>query len=254
MSRLSARRSSYSWKSVLFLTLSIDLVAVTAAALLAKGQFEEGGAITFLSLLQLVFMSVVAWSIFKTRKGASEPIDWKTPYVLWLIISAGFLYLAMDEMCGIHEMVDILIHKVLGIQETDLSDRIDDAIVAICALIGLASLFVYRAELKNDRAAFPLLVVGCCLLLLRIALDAFTNRQDYTTRLWRSIPKEFYSSYPREMPLVIRPWLMFFEDALKVIGEGVLIGFFHDCLVIAGRYGTRTNPGAQKQTGWQPSA
>jgi hypothetical protein len=216
---------------------------VIVAALLGQEHFEESGFITFLSFLQLVFISILAWFVFKTRRGTSESIDWKAPYVLWIIISIGFMFLAADELCGIHETADILIHKILGMQETDLSDRLDDAIVAFYVVIALAFLYVYRTELKHYRAAFPLLGVGFCLMLVSIAVDAFTNRQDYTTRCWRSLPVEFYSSYPPEFPIILRSWLMVIEDALKVIGEGVFIGFFHHCLIIAERFSKERRPG-----------
>ena len=47
---------------------------------------------------------------------------------IWLLVSIGFAYLALDEALSIHESIDIAGHWLLGATETGVTDRVDDLI------------------------------------------------------------------------------------------------------------------------------
>ena len=57
--------------------------------------------------------------------------DLKTQnWLTWIILSCGCAFLAMDDKFIYHENLDKAIHSLFKWQETKLSDRIDDIIVA----------------------------------------------------------------------------------------------------------------------------
>ena len=74
---------------------------------------------------------------------------------MWLILVFTSLYLAIDEIIMIHENIDFFIHRIFNIEETGLTDRIDDAIVAIYGLCGLIGIYLYRKELSNYMTCPP---------------------------------------------------------------------------------------------------
>ena len=58
----------------------------------------------------------------------------------WLILVAGFVCLAFDEIFMYHERFDKYLHFALSIRETPWTDRIDDLLVGL--YVALASLLV----------------------------------------------------------------------------------------------------------------
>ncbi len=215
-------------KSILLIIISIDIIVIIIALVLGKTPdqyFGEGSFITYLSFFQLIVISILAWIIFKIRKGGSKLKEWRAPFFIWLIMAIAFTYLSLDEVCLIHENIDFFIHRIFKIQETGFTDRIDDVIVGCYGLFGLMVLYFYREELKKYREAFPLLIVGFIFMFSMVLLDIITNRKDILQIL---ISKPYLVSK-------LHSWLGVIEDMFKIIAEGVFIGGFYCCLEIARR-------------------
>lgn len=98
----------------------------------------EKGPLTFLSFLQLAAIAVVAWMIFQARSTGADKFSPKQPAFLWAIVSCGFMLLAVDEMFQVHERIDYAVHDLLALDPTPVTDRLDDVIVGLYGLIGVA--------------------------------------------------------------------------------------------------------------------
>ncbi len=131
-------------KSLVLSIVFIDVVILAAAALTGTPPdqyFKEGKAITWLSFVQLLATAALSWHIYTLRKNAPESKPQRHLHRLWLIIAAGFVFLAVDEIAGIHEGIDHLIHAFMNMEETGLTDRIDDVIVMAYGLVGIGVLY-----------------------------------------------------------------------------------------------------------------
>lgn len=97
---------------------------------------DEWAPVSLLSGFQLFACGLLALEIHKSR-----------PAWLWKLIGWGFLFLCADEMLQIHESTDRVIHWLFGIHETRFTDHLDDVIVGIYGLAGLAALIAGRQEM-----------------------------------------------------------------------------------------------------------
>ncbi len=205
---------------VFFLVLLSNFLVVGAAIVIYKNtgvnHFGEGGFITILSVLQLLVISSLSCNIFRIRKAANQQSLWKDSSAVWAIIALGFIFLAADDFFMIHETVDRLIHHVFNIQETGFTDRIDDVLVGLYGLAGVAVLMTYHKELKNFREAFPFFIIGFVFLFTMVLFDVLTNRKD--------ILSVFFG---HDYASIIYVWLFLAEDSLKVFAEAFfIIAFF----------------------------
>ena len=146
------------------------------------------------------------------RKGSL----WIDSSAVWAIIALGFLFLAADDLFRIHENFDNLIHYVFNMQETGLTDRIDDIIIGLYGFIGIGVLIAYRDELIIYKKNLPFFILGFVTLFIMVALDVLTNRNDI-------LPLVF----DRDKAVVLYVWLSLAEDSLKVMAEAFFILAFY---------------------------
>ena len=111
--------------------------------------FGEWGIVTLISALHLLITAMLAALVFGVRHPAHQSFRWRESSAIWMIMAVGFCFLAIDELLSVHEFIDISLHRTLGWQETPLSDRLDDLLLGLYALIGLGVLYVYREELHR---------------------------------------------------------------------------------------------------------
>jgi hypothetical protein len=206
--------------------LLLDAVAIVLAV--RAGQppdqfFKEYAAMTYLSGLQLLAISFVCWRIFRPRRSPSRHRGLRDPSWLWAMIALGFLFFACDEVLRIHERLDHAMHFILDIQETALTDRLDDLIVAGYGACLLGVFYVYRGELQHYREMLPWLAVALLGLVGTVTLDILTNRDDMLSS---------FISNPGRVELVMMQ-LNVVEDSMKILAEGILLGAFAGCLRIA---------------------
>jgi hypothetical protein len=200
---------------VLILTSLVVVVAFTIHKQTGVNHFKEDGFVTIFSGLQLLHISIFVFQINKHS-------EWKSSSAIWLIIAHGFLFLAADEIYLIHENIDIEIHRLFSIQETGLTDRIDDLLVGLYGLIGIGVLYAYRNELKMYREAFPFFIFGFVLVFIMVVLDIVTNRKDILQLIF-------------EYPFVntIHTFLSNAEDSLKIFAESFFFSGFYMILQMA---------------------
>ena len=205
---------------IFFLVLILNTLAVKVAILIYRhtgvNHFNEGGFITFFSALQLVVISSLSYKIFQIRSKKRGYSLWRNPSAIWLIIALGFLFLTADELFRIHEKVDSLIHVVFNLQETSLTDRIDDIIIGLYGLVGIGLLVAYREEVKTQTKNYQLFVCGFVLLFTMVTFDVLTNRIDILLLF-----------FEHERAVLLHSWISLAEDSLKIFAEAMFVlGFY----------------------------
>jgi hypothetical protein len=135
-------------------------------------EFRETGMATTVSDVHLLLLALICGFILLCRVRTTGRFR---EHAVWLAASVGFLYLALDEAYMFHERLDVAIHGMLGIVETPLTDRLDDLIVGLYGVIGLAVILCCRREMLRYRGTNIMLGAGFVLLAASVGLDAFTN-------------------------------------------------------------------------------
>ena len=216
-------------RSLLYKVLCLNFFAITLTIILASPfqkvyrQFEDGGFITYFSVIQLFILSYLTYRLFKMRRQLfTHP--WKSPAAIWGIASLGFSFLALDDLLMIHEFLDKSIHRYGQLQETGLSDRIDDIIVGGYGLVAIGLLVLYRHEIKKYRVVLPYVIAGFTLLFLMVGVDILTNRDDILLMLFS----------PRTVKN-LTGWLFVPEESFKLFSEACLIVAARTCTQIAQR-------------------
>ncbi|MFW2440136.1 MAG: hypothetical protein ACN4GR_12265 [Arenicellales bacterium] len=207
-------------KLVIILVLLWNLLTVCAAVMIniynGANHFREGGFITILSVIQLLAISFLSFKIFLARDVTRVRSLLKKPSILWAIIGLGFLFLAADEYFLIHENIDRLTHHVFNLQETGLTDRIDDILVGLYGLAGIGVLIAYREELKMYRETFKFFIIGFVLLFTMVALDILTNREDILSLI-----------IDHHQVALVHHFLSRTEESLKVFSEAFFVIAFY---------------------------
>ena len=105
-------------------------------------------------------------------------------------------------------------------EESGLTDRIDDLIVLIYAVLGILILYSYRNELLKFAKSLLYLVIGFLFLFIRIIIDFITNRNDVIPNIISNaelIPK-------------VNEILALVEGSTKLLAETFFIFAFYLCL------------------------
>jgi hypothetical protein len=97
----------------------------------------------------------------------------------WRFVAFSFAFLAVDDGLRVHEHLDKLLHFIFGIEETGLTDRLDDLIVLCYIVAGGVILYRYRSEITRVPGTAPLLAVAFLLALVMVVLDTLSGRMDY---------------------------------------------------------------------------
>ena len=219
----------------LFISLILfDTVAIIVAITLGihKGKplihFGEHHFITWISVLQMLTISLLSYSIFQTRRRTLDHFDWRAPFIVWAIISLGFFFLGMDDLFKIHESMDRRIHNIFNLKQTAFTDRFDDMIIGVYGLIGISVLYACREEIKKYRQVFPFLIYGFVLLFIMVALDMLGNRNDILMKLVRS-----------DLVAPIHICVEVAEDSVKVFAGSFFLVGFYGALQISRRMDTK---------------
>lgn len=185
--------------------------------------FGEGRYSTFWSAAQLLAIGGLAWQIFIARKrqtartGERRPLLQRVHYV-WLLMAAGFAFLAVDEVGELHERMDRFIIRALDLPHTPLTDRIDDAIMMSYGLIGLGVLWICRKELlAYQRCMRSPMIAGFCCLFLGLLCDTAANDDQFFLWLTGDLP----------LAKKLNGWFSAFEGALTLLPEGLFLAAFY---------------------------
>ena len=185
--------------------------------------FEEGGFITWFSTFKLLALAVLSFIIFYYRRQGRKEHSGRFSFAIWFLIALGGVFLAADELFQFHEKADVMIHKMLSMKETRLSDRIDDLIIGVYLVLGVIFLYGCRKELLQYLKIYPFIILGFTISIIMVFLDMYTNLA----------PGDWIS------PTIYR--LSITEDALKIYAESFFLMAFINAVGEAG------NPGRKYQ-------
>lgn len=179
------------------------------------GFFTHPSMVEALSTIMLLVIAGVCFLIFTVRRERRQSIL-KAVSRIWVLIALGFVFLAADETFSIHEQLDVYIHQIFNLEETALSDRLDDILILGYGIAGLAIMVLHRHEFVSLPASFPYLALGFVFLIVMVAIDAATNRDDVLTAL--SFDKDTIKALSKHFALA--------EEIAKMIAEVLfLLGF-----------------------------
>jgi hypothetical protein len=178
--------------------------------------FGEGRFTMFFSCLQLVAVALLSFAIFRGRKKESGRSGWAAPQNLWVLIGCGFLFLTADEALQIHEGMDQFFHQTLHLAQTNLTDRLDDAIMGAYLVIGIATLWIFREEMKRFRIMLLPLVAGFICGGLSVACDMAGHHEDF----FRSLGANHH------LASVLVQWADVGDGTFTLIAEGCFVAAF----------------------------
>lgn len=221
----------FSFKSTILLVFGIDSLmiatAVSRAILLKRNPmryFDEGGYITWFSILQLLFIAYLCWKISIVRADRDSSLQiLKNPSRFWQIIAGGFIFLACDEYFGIHENLDVGFHRLFGLSEDGLTSRIDDFIILFYVIIGILFLKTFKSEFQNFASSFRWFFAGFSLSFLTILLDMISHKGKILSLVLEDADKIAF----------MHNWLKTLEEIPKIFAEGAFIIAFYHCWIIA---------------------
>lgn len=208
------------------LALALAISGAIAAGHSAKAYFEEGGYMTILSCLQLLAGAFVAKQVFTIATNSANPVLKQSSF-FWRIVYLGMSFLTFDDAFQIHEYMDKFIHllmKVLfGLEETNLTDMIDDLIVGGYVLLFL--LYVAREwqTIKIFRDSFIYFKAGLLLTTVMIFFDALSNNTFFVSMITDN----------REQEKSLLIWFGTLEDSIKIYAGGLFLVAIYKCWRIA---------------------
>lgn len=176
--------------------------------------FKEAEFITWLSCVNLVMLSGISLcSLFVISFFETCVSNRQGQFVFVLLCFLGFLFLGVDEWFQVHEKLDFWFHKVLNIEETSLTDRLDDLFVMIYGVSGVALFYIFCKKFWFDKNIKSWLLITISLFTIMVLLDMAGN----DTYLYRYITDKTYLYNDISIVLGI------IEDSIKVIAETSLI-------------------------------
>ena len=207
-----------------FLFLFVGTLISVLAGQKPSRQFSEGHIFTLFSGALLGLTGLTALLVYRRRSAGREGFRQRirAPEFLWILIGAGFLYLALDEVACFHEKMGRMIRDCFHLPENPLTERIDGVIIVIYGIIGLWALWVYRGEMKFFKTVRAGLVIGFILLAVSQSFDLLSD--DSTLfRMW--LPKTHWR--------IVFEWTGALEDACKIMAESFFLRAFLDGYILA---------------------
>lgn len=178
--------------------------------------FGEGRFTTAISCAQLLGTALFSFQLFRVRERAVRRAMFSPPLV-WLLAAAGFVFLACDDAFQIHEQLDYWIQRALNLPKTPLTDHIDDALIGVYGVIGMAVLWICRSEVLRFRCEMQCpLVAGFLSLVLSIVCDAVTNNRQTLLAMAPDVATAKW----------LDGWLSMGDGAFTLLGEGFFLAAF----------------------------
>lgn len=183
--------------------------------------FGEDGFVTWFSFFNLLFTSYVFALVFYNtlRNSREENSSIKKSLIyssVWLAIAIGFLWLSFDEILMLHEKTDKAFHKFFQIEETPLTNRIDDFMVFSYPILGMVILFLSRKGLYAYRKALYFLGIGVVFFFIMTVYDF----------MGKGLSSKYHNT---------RTLYQVYEESTKVLAEGFLIVSGLYCLGVSER-------------------
>jgi hypothetical protein len=206
------------------ITVSANLTIIALAitlGLIPAGKpgryFGEGRFTTVISCVQLLVTAFFSSRIFFARQAHAAKLASISAAWVWVVIAAGFVFLAADDAFQIHERLDHTIHRTLDMQETPWTDRLDDVIIALYGLIGLVILWLCRQEICYFSQIWRPLGGGFLCLFVSVVCDTISNDEEFLGWLFGNIATA----------KTLRSWISVGDGAFTLLAEGFFLAAFY---------------------------
>ena len=226
---LTGSKHSIAARHIILILLFLETLLIIIA--IAKGvtrdlspahYFGENRLITDVSCIQLLIAAVLSFITFWYVKFSSNP-ELKRNGWFWLIVSFGLLFLAFDDAYEIHEHIDLWLHSVFKIQQSDLTDLADDFIVGGYGLIFLAYVAYKWNTVQIFKSSFSFFQIGFILTAVMVVLDILSNNDYFVSLIINNATTA----------QLTEQWLGVIEDSAKIFAEGMFIAGIYQCWQIA---------------------
>jgi hypothetical protein len=184
---------------------------------------DEWGPVSILSGFQLLTCGFLALEIHKSR-----------PAWIWKLMGWGFFFLCADEMLQLHESMDRWTHWLFGIQQTRITNHLDDVIVGLYGLAGVVALFAGRAEIVFFRRQWWLFALGFIGFAVMVAFDMMGAH--ILDALWS------YLDVPEQQS---KMWAEVVEEGFKLAGGFFCVAALRKCWEGLWLPSSRPHPSAQ---------
>ena len=185
---------------------------------------------TILSCLQLLGSAVVARKIFLLAKSSPYSIL-NDNSSFWRVVSLGLFFLTLDDALEIHEYIDRLLHSLLNIQETAITDLADDAIVGGYLMLFLIYVIKKWHSIQLFRSSFVYFRLGCILTVVMVIFDAASNNTMFVSMLTDNPERQWFWQI----------WFGTFEDSVKIYAGGSFFVGIYKCWRITKALSNRLN-------------
>ncbi len=154
--------------------LMIGLCILLGAALPPHNpakMFDEYRPFTIYSVILLAICGVVCAQCARLAVAGAR--------TAWTLMAAGFFYLAVDDLSGIHEALDEVINKAFGLDpKATLPDLLDTAIVVLYGIVGVAVLYRHRRDFFKLRGFNAGIVRAASAGVVMVVLDVLGDLLD----------------------------------------------------------------------------
>ncbi|MDH3530024.1 MAG: hypothetical protein OEQ28_10695 [Acidobacteriota bacterium] len=150
--------------------------------------FQEGGAVTALSAIYLTLSCAFAYAanLIHFRKTGSHQI-------LWLILAAGFAFLAFDELMQFHERFGrIVIDRIIP---RTFFRNWNDAIVILYGFIALPIMVLLLPKILKYRMVIELFAVSFAFYVIHTAIDSIVDPPTLTSNILEESAKLFSTAF-----------------------------------------------------------
>jgi len=225
MKTKSSAPAGISSKQLLRIVLFVETLAVVIA--LAKAMiagrsnfhyFGENTFITYFSCFQLLVVAVLAILIFRLEKHSADPQLLKNA-TFWLVVALGAFFLSLDDALSFHEQIDKWLHKVLNIEETDITDMADDVLVGIYMIVALVYVASQWKALQIFRSSFKYFKIGFVVGAMMVVLDMLSNNNLFVSMVTAD------SDIQRQIIM----WVGILEETAKLVAEGFFVTGVYQC-------------------------
>jgi len=200
--------------------------------------FGEGRFTTAFSCAQLLAVAWFSLKIFVVRRPVASTLGFLSCAWVWAAMGAGFIFLAADDAFQIHEQLDGIIHKLLHAKQTAVTDRLDDAIVGIYGVIGLAVLWLFRGELLVFKQMWRVFGGGFLCLFASVACDAISNGDQFLIWVTGNVA----------MGKKLDGWFSVGDGGFTLLAEGLFVAAFYLSSLAATKWSIDATPRAATNT------
>lgn len=169
----------------ILLNASLVLLSVSAVLLIAWTtgpfyyHFSSGRLVNIYSYFQLFATAFISFIVCRNLE-KKDSLRWhRNPSARPFFISAvGFLLLALDDLLSLHEGLDELMHLVLRIKETPLTDHLDDLLLLMYGVIAVFFIRDFIREFRKHPFMVGLIICGLLAASLMVCFDFISNNEE----------------------------------------------------------------------------